>query len=66
MKSKAIFFLFKNLLKSKSCKKIAASVKALASAKSASVPKALQSALTEAAELIIKNNKSQYFVYSYD
>lgn len=42
MKSKAIFFLFKKLLKSKACKNIAASVKALASAKSASVPKALQ------------------------
>ncbi|MEG8000011.1 hypothetical protein LAV69_21500 [Klebsiella quasipneumoniae subsp. quasipneumoniae] len=60
MKSKMIPFTVKNLLKSKSCKKMTASAKALASAKSAEVPKALQSALAEAVEPTTKNKKNQY------
>lgn len=66
MKSKVIFFLFKNLLKSNTCKNIAASVKALCNAFGTKALLALASALTEAAELIIKNNKSQYLVCSYE
>ena len=48
MKSKMIPFTVKNLLKSKSCKKMTASAKALASA------------LAEAVEPTTKNKKNQY------
>ncbi len=60
MKSKVIFFALKKRLNSKTCKKFAASAKALSNAFGTSAHTALASALAEAAELSIFKNKSQY------
>ncbi len=59
MKSKMIPFTVKNFLKSKSCKKMTASAKALCNAFGTSALLALASALAEAVEPTTKNKKNQ-------
>nr|WP_128971986.1 hypothetical protein [Klebsiella variicola] len=69
MKSKMIPFTVKNLLKSKSCKKMTASAKALCNAFGTSALLALASALAEAVEPTTKNKKintmHEYFFLYY-